>query len=119
MTVFLVTRDTSLRAERSIKDSALDVDTVSKTISSRLLNREQALNRAAAQWPQGRPLDAASAQAFLTQQSVLNVLFPHTFLASAQDGQVLATSSDDGVHPGRARSSASTSSRRSCAARAW
>ena len=98
MTVFLVTRDTGLRAEQSIKDSALDVDTVSKTISSRLLNREQALSRAAEQWPQATAPDAPSAQAFLTQQSVLTALFSRTFVASARDGRVLAMSSDAGVH---------------------
>ncbi|MDY0743767.1 diguanylate cyclase [Paucibacter sp. R3-3] len=96
MTVFLVTRDTALRAESSIKDSALDVDTVASTISSRLLNREQALARVAMQWPRTAAApDRAVARAFLKQQAVLGVLFPHAFVAAARDGRVLAAVGDD------------------------
>ena len=100
MTVFLVTRGTTMRAEQSIKDSALDVDTVSATISSRLLNRENALNRAARQWPHASAPDASSAQLFLTQQSALTALFSRTFVAAASDGQMLAVGSDAGVKIG-------------------
>ncbi|WP_198938005.1 cache domain-containing protein, partial [Pelomonas sp. KK5] len=97
MTVFLVSRDTRLRAEQSIVDSALDVDTVAKTISSRLLNREQALSRAAELWPGAQ----GDAQAFLSQQAVLAVLFSHVFVAAADDGRVLAVGSEAGVGGGR------------------
>ena len=100
MTVFLVTRGTWLRAEQSIKDSALDVDTVSKTLSSRLLNREKALSRAAGQWQPAAPADAAHAQDFLAQQAALEVLFSRVFVAAAGNGQVLATKADEAGQAG-------------------
>jgi len=101
-TALLVVRDTGLRAERTIIDSTLDVDTVSKTIDSRLLNRELALSRAAAQWPhQARdgapPPDAAEAIAFLRKQAVLGALFSRALVISTQ-GQLLAEADGSQVH---------------------
>ncbi|MBV8502579.1 MAG: diguanylate cyclase [Paucibacter sp.] len=95
VTALLVVRDVGARAERSIIDSTLGVDTVSKTIDSRLLNRELALSRAAAQWaPSGEDM-RADAAAFLRRQAVLGALFSQLLIVDAQ-GELLAEA--DGPH---------------------
>lgn len=88
-TALLVVRDIGMRAERSILDSTLDVDTVSKTIDSRLHNRELALSRAAAQWPVAEALREDDAAAFLRNQAALGALFSRVMVIDA-NGKVVA-----------------------------
>ncbi|MET0520122.1 MAG: diguanylate cyclase [Burkholderiaceae bacterium] len=97
LTVLLVTRDQRMRAERSIEDSTLDVDSVAKTLSSRLVNRELALGQAGAQWPAHRRAEPAQAMAFLGEQSLLTALFSVVFIAD-ESGRVVAELSESGVH---------------------
>ncbi|PZP30960.1 MAG: hypothetical protein DI603_13580 [Roseateles depolymerans] len=100
-TALLVVHDMGARAERSIMDSTLDVDTVSKTISARLANRELALGRSAAQWPQQAPPDLASASAFLRSQAALGALFTRVMVVDGQ-GRVIAVADEMRVRPGDA-----------------
>jgi len=88
-TALLVVHDADQRAERTILDSTLDVDTVSRTIGSRLLSRDVALKRAAGDWPAHTALTEASATDFLRGQSVLATLFSRVWLVDEQ-GRLLA-----------------------------
>lgn len=99
-TALLVVRDMGLRAERSIIDSTLDVDTVSKTISARLANRELALGRSAAQWPSNTLPDEAAASAFLRSQAALGALFTRVMVVDGQ-GQVIAEADETRVRAGQ------------------
>ena len=94
-TALLVVRDLGVRAERSILDSSLDVDNVSKTISSRLANRELALSRAAAQWSAGDALTLDQARDFLRSQAALGALFMKLLVVDAQGRLVGALNSND------------------------
>ena len=98
-TALLVVRDLGVRAERSILDSSLDVDNVSKTISSRLANRELALSRAAAQWSAGDALTLDQARDFLRSQAALGALFMKLLVVDAQ-GRVIASADDMRVQAG-------------------
>jgi len=89
LTALLVVHDADQRAERTILDSTLDVDTVSRTISSRLLTRDLALRHAASEWPVGATPTASSASGFLRGQAVLSTLFSRLWLVDAR-GELIA-----------------------------
>lgn len=100
VTVVLVLRDAQRRAELSLSDSGLGVGIMSRTLSARVVERQIALAKAAAQWPhKSRPQAAAefeAVSAYLASQTVLQGLFFSTFLA-AGDGRIVASADQDTV----------------------
>ncbi|MBV8603967.1 MAG: diguanylate cyclase [Pelomonas sp.] len=96
-TAVLVIGGSDQRAERSILESRLGVDTVGQTLGSRLLHRELALAHAGRAWPADRTLTEADAAGFLRGQAVLATLFSRLWLVDA-NGALLAEAEGAAVH---------------------
>ena len=83
-TAVLVVQGSDQRAEQTIRDSALDVGTISQTIGSRVLTRELALGHAARQWPAEAVLSQSNATSYLSGESVLSALFSRLWLVDSR-----------------------------------